>query len=120
VADSVPGLSMDAERAARRIVAAMQRGRTEVILTVPAKVAVRVHGLMPATTTRVLGLVNRLLPHAGAGDDRAIQGSTTDARIHSRAFRGLTRLTRRAADRYGQRPGPVGSPPAVRSAHPEP
>src|SRR5919206_367479 len=49
LADSMPGLSMDAERAARRIVTGMQRGRTEITLTLPAKLAVRVHGVMPST-----------------------------------------------------------------------
>ena len=120
LSDSIPGLSMDAERAARRIVRAMRHGRTEVVLTLPAKVAVRVHGLMPATTTRVLGVVNRLLPTGDPDDDVAVRGATADAAVGSRALRLATTLTRRAADRLGQRPGPVGSPPGVRSAQPLP
>ena len=116
LSDSIPGLSMDAERAARRIVAGLRHGRTELILTVPAKVAVRAHGLMPATTTRALAVVNRLLPRAGGDDDVAVPGSTADASIRSATFRRLTGLTRRAAERFGQRPGPVSSPPPVRSA----
>lgn len=116
LSDSIPGLSMDAERAARRIVAGLRHGRTELILTVPAKLAVRAHGLMPATTTRALAVVNRLLPNADVGDDVAVRGSTAGASIRSKVFRALTTPTRRAADRLGQRPGPVSSPPAVRSA----
>jgi NAD(P)-dependent dehydrogenase (short-subunit alcohol dehydrogenase family) len=116
LSDSIPGLSMDAERAARRIVGAMRRGRSELILTVPAKFAVRVHGLMPATTTRVLGIVNRLLPQGDGSGDTAVRGSTADTLVESDAFKRATALTRRAADRFGQRPGPVASPPAVRSA----
>jgi NAD(P)-dependent dehydrogenase (short-subunit alcohol dehydrogenase family) len=117
LADSLPGLSMDAERAARRIVDGMLRGRTEVILTLPAKLAVRVHGLLPATTIRVLGVVNRLLPDARAGDDAAVRGATADAAaVRSSLLRFLTAPTRRAAQRLGQRPGPLASPPVVRSA----
>ncbi|WP_346623758.1 SDR family oxidoreductase [Blastococcus montanus] len=120
VADSVPGLSMDAERAARRIVTAMQRGRTEVLLTAPAKLAVRVHGLMPATTVRTLGLVNRLLPRADAADQHAVRGEAAATAIGSPLFHRLIATTRRAAERLRQRPGPVASPAAVRSARSAP
>jgi NAD(P)-dependent dehydrogenase (short-subunit alcohol dehydrogenase family) len=116
LADSVPGLSIDAERAARRIVSAARRGRAEVVLTVPAMVAVRVHGIFPGTTTRVLGLVNRMLPRGGSADQDAEQGAAVEARLGSRIFRGLTRLTRSAARRFGQLPGPRTVPPPVRSA----
>jgi NAD(P)-dependent dehydrogenase (short-subunit alcohol dehydrogenase family) len=119
LADSVPGLSMDAERAARRIVGAMRRGRTEIVLTLPAKLAVRVHGLMPATTTRVLGLVDRLLPSGDVSDATAVRGEAADRRVGSEVFRRATRLTRSAAQRFGQRPGPVASPPPVRTAVPD-
>lgn len=122
LADSVPGLSMDAERAARRIVAAMRHGRVEVVLTLPAKVATRVHGVAPATTVRVLSLVDRLLPDAGGsaltGPDgaRARRGAEVDPSVRSRAFRALTGLTRRSARRFHEEPGPVDAPPAVRTA----
>jgi NAD(P)-dependent dehydrogenase (short-subunit alcohol dehydrogenase family) len=116
LADSVPGLSIDAERAARRIVAAARRGRAEVVLTVPAMVAVSVHGVFPGTTTRVLGLVNRVLPRGGPADQDAEQGAAVEARLGSRIFRGLTGLTRSAARRFGQLPGPRTVPPPVRSA----
>jgi hypothetical protein len=116
LADSIPGLSIDAERAARRIVAAARRGRAELVLTLPAMVATRVHGLLPGTTTRALGLVNRVLPRGGAAGQRAEAGSAADARLGSRAFRLLTSLTRSAARRFGQVPGPTAVPPPVRSA----
>lgn len=118
--DSIPGLSMDAERAARRIVAAARRGRPELVLTVPAKVAVRVHGLFPGTTVRALGMVNRLLPRASTDDPTARRGAVVDAGRRSGVFRATTALTRRAAGRYGQLPGPMHAPPAVRTAFPPP
>ncbi|MGY1712004.1 SDR family NAD(P)-dependent oxidoreductase [Geodermatophilus sp. SYSU D00758] len=118
LADSIPGLAMSAERAARRIVTAARRGRAEVVLTAPAVLAVRVHGLAPATTVRVLGLVNRLLPRADGIGDRAVPGRVAGRGVDSRAFSRLTGLTRRAAGRLRQRPGPVAAPAAVRTARP--
>jgi NAD(P)-dependent dehydrogenase (short-subunit alcohol dehydrogenase family) len=118
VSDSIPGLSMDAERAARRIVAAARRGTPVVVLTLPAKVGMRVHGVLPGTTVRLLGLVNRLLPRAESDDPTAVRGADVDAGQQSLLFRAATALTRRAAARYHQRPGPLGAPPAVRAARP--
>ncbi|WP_445183208.1 SDR family NAD(P)-dependent oxidoreductase [Pseudonocardia sp. Cha107L01] len=63
---SLPILSMDAERAAAKLVRATLGGRPEVILTPLAKLGVRAHGLAPATTLRALTLVNRLLPNSAS------------------------------------------------------
>jgi hypothetical protein len=60
--DNIPLLSMDAERAARRIVLAMKRGESEVTLTLPAKIGARMNGIFPGLTSQVLGVANRLLP----------------------------------------------------------
>jgi NAD(P)-dependent dehydrogenase (short-subunit alcohol dehydrogenase family) len=119
LADSIPGLSMDAERAARRIVAAARRGSPELMLGLPAKIGVRVHGLMPATTLRVLRLVNRVLPDAASDDASAERGSVIDTGSRSRSFTMTTALTRTAARRWGQLPGPVSAPPPLRTAPPE-
>lgn len=116
IGDSVPGLSMDAERAARRIVAAAKRGRVEVTLTVPAKIGVRVHGLAPGTTTRLLGLVNRLLPTADGTSRTAVRGVEAHASLRGPGFNRLVGLTLGAARRFNQLPGPTSVPPPVRSA----
>jgi len=62
LADNAPLLSMDVARAARRILNAIQYGKSHVVLSLPAKVADKVHGLFPGLTSDVLGLANRLLP----------------------------------------------------------
>ena len=62
LADNLPLLSMDAERAARRILNAVRSGKSHVVLSLPAKVADKVHGLFPGLTSDALGLANRLLP----------------------------------------------------------
>jgi short-subunit dehydrogenase len=62
ITDSLPLLSMSARWAARRVVNASIRGDAELVLSLPAKVAVKVHALFPGVITDALGLVNRLLP----------------------------------------------------------
>ena len=69
-AANLPVVSMDAERAARRLVRAALLRRPEIILTPLAKLGVRAHALAPSTSLRVVSLVNRMLPSgtgSGAG-----------------------------------------------------
>jgi short-subunit dehydrogenase len=91
-AANLPVLSMDAERAARRLVRATMRRRPEVILTPLAKLGVRAHAAAPSTSLRVVSLVNRLLPD-GTGQGRATPGHLLPARA-----RRLGWLTRRDDD----------------------
>ena len=62
ISDSIPFLSMSAESAARQIVTACRYGDPELILSLPAKVAARLHGLFPGVVTELMGLANRILP----------------------------------------------------------
>ena len=94
---------MDADVAARRIVDAVLRGDPMVVLTPLAWLGVRVRGLAPATTTRVLGLVGRLLP-GGAGPVGTVEGREAERRLGSRAVRLATTLGRWAAQRNNERP----------------
>lgn len=72
ISDSLPGTSMNAERAARQVIAACQRGDAEVILSTQAVLAVKFNSLFPELTSDLLALVNRLLPAAGGiGVNRA-------------------------------------------------
>jgi NAD(P)-dependent dehydrogenase (short-subunit alcohol dehydrogenase family) len=66
-AAELPGLAMDAERAARRIVAAIGPGRAVVVLGVPAKLLWFAKELFPRLTLGALGAANTLLPSAAAG-----------------------------------------------------
>jgi NAD(P)-dependent dehydrogenase (short-subunit alcohol dehydrogenase family) len=105
VAASLPVLSMDAERAARRLVRAALRGRPEVVLTPLAKIGVRVHGVAPATTLRLITLVNRLLPAAPGAPADPEPAHTLGPRTGW--FARLTRLDQRAARRWHQLDDPV-------------
>ncbi len=97
--DSLPLVSMDAERAARQLVGAALKGRPEVATTPLAKIGMRVHGVAPATTMRLVGLVNRLLP-----TDETPRPPRPGHVVGkpARWFDALTVLTRRAARRYHQ------------------
>lgn len=104
-AASLPLLSMDAERAARAIVVAVLSGRPRITLTWLAKVATRVHGLAPATTTRAMGLVTRLLPDAPTEYTGTVLGHEAAEKLGSRTVRVLTVLGSSAARRFNVRTG---------------
>ena len=106
---SLPGLSISAERAARRIVDGVVSGSPTVELTPLTILGRRVHGLAPATTIRAMGLVSRLLPgpHRSAPDPMsgaapAVDGSTARSRLSSRVVDGLSVLGDRAARRNNE------------------
>ena len=65
----------------------------EVILSAPAKLGARVHGLAPATVVALLALVARLLPRTAT--PRTVEGAEIEPHMHSRAFRAATVLGRR-------------------------
>src|SRR3954471_1229868 len=65
ISDAVPLVSISAERAARSIVRAVRRGDAEVILSLPAKFGVWVHGVLPGLVSDVLALTNQTLPSPG-------------------------------------------------------
>jgi short-subunit dehydrogenase len=101
-AASLPLVSMDAERAARLIVRAGIRRRPELVLTALAKVAVRAHGLAPATTTRTLSLAARLLPSADASaTSREASGASEHAKGTPWTDR-IATLGERAAHRWNE------------------
>ncbi len=68
VSDSLPGLSMNAERAARKIIEAARRGDAEALLGLPAKLGVLARTLAPNLTQSLMAFVNRRLPQDGSTD----------------------------------------------------
>jgi short-subunit dehydrogenase len=62
ISDALPGLSISAEKAARRIVAACRRGDAEVLFPIPARVAAVVNVIAPGLTASVLAGVDRHSP----------------------------------------------------------
>lgn len=99
---TLPGVSMDAERAAREIVRAVRRGERERILSPPAALLARAHGLAPATTLAVLAAVNRLLPSADGGTRGAARGHEVARQMDAPMLETATHLGRTAARRFQQ------------------
>ncbi len=62
LADSLPGISINARRAARQVIDACRHGDPHLVITAAAKVAVLMNAISPATTARLVSAVNRLLP----------------------------------------------------------
>jgi short-subunit dehydrogenase len=65
ISDSLPFVTISAERAARQIIEACRRGDAEIVLTVPARLAALFHGVFPGLTADLMGLLNLLLPEPG-------------------------------------------------------
>lgn len=98
---TLPGISMSAERAARQIVEATQRGEAEKILSVPANLLARWHALFPGFTADMLAWVNRILLPAGGPVNEPKRGREA-AVLRTPWMSALTVLGRRAARRLLQ------------------
>ena len=105
LAASLPLVSMDAERAARQIVAPVRARRPEVILTPAGQLAARLTPLAPGLTSRILNGAQRLLlpPQARQGSLR-VPGQQLRPVLPRHLFERLTGLGRTAARRFNQRP----------------
>jgi short-subunit dehydrogenase len=101
---SLPLVSMDAERAARRIVDAARRRKGELILTPLAQVAARGAAISPGLTGAALRVMQELLPAAAGGRPDAAAGRQLEPAIGRPAFDRLTALGLRAARRFNQHP----------------
>ena len=65
ISDALPLLTVSAENAARQVVRACKRGQGELVISVPAKVAVLFESLFPEAMSQILAAANQLLPGAG-------------------------------------------------------
>jgi NAD(P)-dependent dehydrogenase (short-subunit alcohol dehydrogenase family) len=99
ISDSLPLLTVSAERAARRIISACQRGEAEVIFPIQAKLAAMFDTIAPELTAALLGFVNRLLPAAGGVGSARVKGSESQSSL-SPSW--LTLLGDRAARHYNE------------------
>jgi NAD(P)-dependent dehydrogenase (short-subunit alcohol dehydrogenase family) len=113
VLGTMPIVSIDAERAARQIVEATRRGETERVLSVPANLLARFHGLFPGLTADILGLVNRVLPRADGAPTRRERGMEIHERMRSPVLDTLMGWNLSAARRFHEYPGPTALPDAA-------
>ncbi|MGB5951340.1 MAG: SDR family NAD(P)-dependent oxidoreductase [Ornithinimicrobium sp.] len=103
---SLPLISMNAERAAAKIVDGVLAGKPHVALHPMTHLAIRVKGLAPSTTVRAMGLAGRVLPASPSPTrSETIEGHQAARSLNSTVVSGLTTLGSRAARRFGQRIG---------------
>jgi NAD(P)-dependent dehydrogenase (short-subunit alcohol dehydrogenase family) len=100
ISDALPLLSVSAERAAREILSACRRGRTEHVISMPAKLAVLFDTLLPEVTSNLFALANKLLlPGPGGIGEREAKGKDSGSAL-SPSW--LTTLNERAAVRNNE------------------
>ena len=105
ISDSLPGIAMSAERAARQMIDACRYGDAEVVLSLPGKLAALVHGIAPGLVADLNGWVNRLLPGEGGIGQQVALGSESQS---SAAPSMLTALTEKAARQNNEMDLPSG------------
>ena len=93
LADSAPGISMNAVVAARKIVRACASRKGEVVIGVPAKVAAMVAALAPNVVNALMSAGNTFMLPSNGRDGGVRAGWESESRI-SRSL--LTSLTRQA------------------------
>ena len=102
LAASTPGLSMNAERAARQIIDACRHGDAELIIGLPARLAIALNGVAPNLVSATLAGVNRLLPKASGADGDELRSGWRSASTFPASA--VTRLTDWAAAKNNELP----------------
>lgn len=99
ISDVMPGLSISAAGAARRIVRATVFGEAEVIIGLPAKVAARLYGVAPGLSVELTALADRLFPRAGRSSQQPRRGYESESWVTQAV---LSKLGRKAERQYNQ------------------
>jgi NAD(P)-dependent dehydrogenase (short-subunit alcohol dehydrogenase family) len=95
IADSLPGMTISAERAADQILTACAYGDPELTITMPARAATMVNELAPGLVAALTALASRVLPGpAGPQGNRPRRGRQSESKW---APSPLTALSDRAA-----------------------
>jgi len=100
--DNTPGLSISAERAARRILEAARDGQASVIVGVPAKAGALFHALLPETFAVFSSSMGRMLPSGTSHERRT--GATSQGLLARAGWwmEPIRRIADQAAIRHNQ------------------
>ena len=81
IADATPGLSISAERAAQRIIDATRYGDPELVITLPAQLAILANALAPGAFAAAMMAAVRMLPGPnGLDGDRSRKGYESESK----------------------------------------
>ena len=94
ISGALPLVSMNADRAAQKILSACRYGRAEVTLSLPAKLAVTIDALAPGLTAEVSAIAARLFPAPAGMNGPAVAGCDSTSAWSPSV---LTALNERAA-----------------------
>ena len=92
--DSLPVSAMSVNRAARQIINAFARGQANIVLSIQAKTAAKLHALFPSISNDANAMLNMLLPTARPGDRKSVRGYEAESMLTRSP---LAILTKRAA-----------------------
>lgn len=98
-----PLVAMNATRAARQIVSAIRRGKSEKILSMQASIMARLSGVCPSLMPNLLGIVNRMLP-ASTGDRETMLKGEELRGSDNHWLQTAAALGDRAAEQFNQKP----------------
>ncbi len=72
---------MNAERSARQVARACEQGRAEVVLSVPARFAVKFEAPFPGLTSDLLASANKMLPSADESETQPKTGKKSFSQV---------------------------------------
>ena len=101
--NGLPLLSMSAERAAAKIIAACRRGQPSLILTFAARLAIATNAIAPNLTGSAMKLANRFLPPPTTANGDELRTGWQSRRRPSNVF---TRHLDQATARNNESPSP--------------
>lgn len=104
LSDSAPGFSIGADRAARQIVRACAYGSGQLVLGLPAKLAVKLNALFPSAIATATAMASRALPKSEDSGIAKAKG-TESATPLTESW--LSSLDQRAARRNNQTQNPL-------------
>lgn len=99
--DNMPFLSMSADKAAKKMLEAVCEGRTELILSMPAKARNFVATLLPETVQAIMAFASTLLPR-GESQLRKTGGSSAKKFDENPLMKSLRDRGHKAEDTYNQ------------------
>ena len=94
ISDSLPLISISAARAAARIVRASRYGEAEIMVSLPARLAVMFHGIFPGLTSEINAWMHAVLPEPGGIGAARARGEESESAVTRSS---LTALTEKAA-----------------------
>ena len=104
ISDSIPGMAIHASRAAAQVIDSCRYGDAELVITLPAKLAVMINGVMPEAVATMMALANRVVLPQPTGDSSGDHRHSGWQSMSDATPSKLTALTERAAAENNQLP----------------